>query len=185
MASRRGTALALSSLVLVGTSWLTAPPGQADEGKHREGIVCEGASESTYDPPLTLLPHETRVHTKAGYVCTFASGRKSEPAMGFLEGVSPAASCDGLSNPRITEFVKYADGERSLIAYDSGSTLRVAGILDVMLSGRVVKGRGEGQSVRRDVLLALPRQQLPTDCLLSGIQGHSGQARLEIKEAKR
>ncbi|GAA3033106.1 hypothetical protein GCM10020000_07800 [Streptomyces olivoverticillatus] len=58
-------------------------------------------------------------------------------------------------------------------------------ILDVMLSGRVVKGRGEGQSVRRDVLLALPRQQLPTDCLLSGIQGHSGQARLEIKEAKR
>ncbi|MCF3105179.1 hypothetical protein IPZ58_26830 [Streptomyces roseoverticillatus] len=85
-----------------------------------------------------------------------------------------------MSNPRITEVVTYADGAESLIVYDQGTTSRALGITDVMLSGRVTKGRGEGQSARRNVFFAPPKQ-LPTECLSSGIRGNSGQAQLEIQ----
>ncbi|MGW1073081.1 hypothetical protein [Streptomyces sp. NPDC002537] len=85
-----------------------------------------------------------------------------------------------MASPRLTETVRYADGKWSSIVYDSGTTTRVAGALDVTLSGRVTAGRGEGQSARRDVLLALPRQ-LSTECLASGIKGSNGQAQLEIR----
>ncbi|MEU4208434.1 hypothetical protein AB0F13_00285 [Streptomyces sp. NPDC026206] len=95
--------------------------------------------------------------------------------------MSPASSCVTLAGPsRLKETVRYADGKRSLIDYAKGSTTRVAGVLIVELSGRVIKGRGEGQPARRTVLLALPRQ-LPTECLASGLRGSSGRAQLEIK----
>ncbi|MEU2869367.1 hypothetical protein ABZ769_09190 [Streptomyces olivoreticuli] len=131
-----------------------------------------------YDPPLTLAPRNTRVHTQAWYNCTDTPGR-TVPATGTLDGVSPTASCNGLTNPRLTETVRYADGKRSLIVYDSGTTVRVAGALDVTLSGRVTEGRGEGQQAERTVLLALPHQ-LVTDCLSSGIQGSHGDAQLKV-----
>ncbi|GGR30030.1 hypothetical protein [Streptomyces netropsis] len=181
MIGGRRAAVALSSLALVGSSWAGAPAGQADEGRHRGpgGVVCTGPSTSVYAPPLTLESRATRVHTEARYTCTVAPGR-TVPATGSLDGVSPSASCNGLTSPRITEIVRYADGERSLIVYDSGTTLRTVGVLDVHLSGRVTEGRGKGQSAQRDVLLALPRE-LPTECLSSGLQGNSGQAQLEIR----
>ncbi len=179
MVGRRGAAVALSSLALVGSMWVGAPAGQADEGRHRGVVLCTGASNSTYDPPLGLVPRETRVRTEAQYTCTIAPGR-TVPATGSLDGVSPTASCNGLSDPHITETVRYGDGKRSLIVYDSGTTTRVAGALDVSLSGRVTEGRGKGQSAQRNVLLALPRQ-LPTECLSSGLQGNSGHAQLEVK----
>ncbi|EPH41341.1 hypothetical protein ABT390_27920 [Streptomyces aurantiacus] len=100
-------------------------------------------------------------------------------ATGSLEGVSPEASCVALTNSRLTEDVRYADGKRSLITYSSSTTLRVAGVLVVRLSGRVAEGRGEGHSAQRTVA-ALPNQ-LPTQCLTSGLQGSSGQAQLEIQ----
>ncbi|MFI1253036.1 hypothetical protein ACH4U6_04395 [Streptomyces netropsis] len=71
-------------------------------------------------------------------------------------------------------------GKRSLIVYDSGTTVRTAGVVDVHLSGRVTEGRSKGQTAQRDVLLALPRE-LPTECLSSGLPGNSGQAQLEIR----
>jgi hypothetical protein len=75
--------------------------------------------------------------------------------------------------------VQYADGERSVIVYDKSTTLRVAGVLVVRLSGSVSEGRGAGQSAQRTVA-ALP-SQLPTECLLSGLRGSSGQAQLEVQ----
>ncbi|PNE31137.1 hypothetical protein AF335_23990 [Streptomyces eurocidicus] len=165
----------------MGSSWLGAPAGLADSGRHdehREPVLCVGDSDSEYDPPLTLVPRETRVHTEARYTCGVAPGR-TVPATGSLDGVSPTASCDGLSNPRITETVAYADGKQSSIVYTSGTTTRLAGAVTVRLSGQVTKGRGEGQPTHRTVVLALPTE-LPTECLLSGLRGNSGRAQLEI-----
>jgi hypothetical protein len=75
--------------------------------------------------------------------------------------------------------MQYADGERSVIGYDRSTTLRVAGVLVVRLSGVVTEGRGAGQPAQRTVA-ALP-SQLPSECLLSGLRGSSGQAQLEIQ----
>ncbi|MET9412636.1 hypothetical protein ABZY03_00340 [Streptomyces klenkii] len=125
------------------------------------------------------MSRSTRVHTDARYTCTVEPGRTVQ-ATGSLDGVSPEGACSGLSNPRITELVKYDDGEQSSILYDQGTTVRTAGVLDVTLSGRVVEGRGKGKTARRDVLLALP-QQLPTECLSSGLRGNNGQAQLVIQ----
>ncbi|MFF5701342.1 hypothetical protein ACFY7H_02340 [Streptomyces sp. NPDC012794] len=84
-----------------------------------------------------------------------------------------------MNSPRLKELVHYADGKRSSIAYDSSTSVRVAGVLVVRLSGRVVEGRGEGLAAQRTVA-ALPGE-LPTSCLLTGLHGSSGQAQLEIR----
>ncbi len=178
MIGGRGAAMALSSLLLMGPAWAWAPASQADPGRHSGGVQCTGPSESTYNPSLTLTPRETRVHTKARYQCTVAPGRPLS-ATGSLNGVSPQASCVALTSSRLTEDVRYADGKRSLIAYSGSTTLRVAGVLVVRLTGRVTEGRGKGHSVQRTVA-ALPSQP-PTQCLSSGLQGSSGQAHLEIQ----
>lgn len=176
MSVRRGAAVALGSLVLMGSSMVWAPAGQAHEGE-RGGVLCMGSSTSTYDPPLTLEPRPTRVHTQASYECAIAPGR-TVSAAGHLEGLSPAASCITVDSPHLREIVTYTDGKRSLIVYDSGTSIRVAGVLVVRLAGRVVEGRGEGESAHRTVP-ALPGA-LPTQCLSSGIPGSSGEAQLEI-----
>lgn len=178
MVSRRSAAVASSSLVVVVSSLVWAPPGQADAVGHSGSIGCVGASVSEYDPPLTLVPRETHVRTQARYTCAVEPGR-TVAATGSLEGVSPAASCVALSSSRLTETVKYADGERSLIVYDKSTTLRVAGVLVVRLSGSVSEGRGAGRSAQRTVA-ALP-SRLPTECLLTGLRGSSGQAQLEVQ----
>ncbi|MEU2712197.1 hypothetical protein [Streptomyces sp. NPDC007205] len=174
MFGRRGVAVALSSLALVGSSVVWAPAGQAHESEH---VLCAGSSTSMYDPPLTLESRSTRVRTQASYECTAKPGR-TVPATGYLEGVSPSASCITLDSPHLKEFVHYADGRRSLIVYNSGTSVRVAGVLVVRLSGRVVEGRGEGLPAQR-IVPALPGG-LPTECLSSGLRGSSGVAALEI-----
>ncbi len=177
MFGRGGAAVALSSLALVGSSVVWAPASQAHVPEHRESVLCMGSSTSMYDPPLTLLPRPTRVRTRASYGCAVAPGR-TVSATGYLEGESPSASCITVDSPRLREVVRYADGKRSLISYDSGTSIRVAGVLVVRLSGRVVEGRGEGLAAHRTVP-ALPGQ-LPTECLLSGLTGSTGEALLEI-----
>ncbi|NSL42942.1 hypothetical protein HO151_01660 [Streptomyces sp. 8P21H-1] len=166
-----------SSLTLVAASVLWAPVGRAHEPVRQESVLCTGSSTSTYDPPLTLSPRQTRVRTDARYTCAVAPGR-TVPATGHLEGESPSASCVTVNSPRLEELVRYGDGKRSSIAYDNSTTVRVAGVLLVRLSGRVVEGRGEGLTAHRTVA-ALPGE-LPTSCLLSGLRGSSGEAQLEI-----
>ncbi|WP_320773120.1 hypothetical protein [Streptomyces sp. CRN 30] len=173
----RGGAVALACLALVGPSLVWAPAGQAHPVAHSEGVRCTGSSTSTYDPPLNLTPRATRVHTRAEYECGIAPGR-IVAATSTLEGTSPTASCIALGSPRLTETVRYADGTRSEIVYEGGTTVRVAGVLVVLMSGRVVEGQGEGQAARR-IVPALPAQ-LPTRCLTSGVTGSNGVALLEI-----
>ncbi|MEW2139529.1 hypothetical protein AB0892_23595 [Streptomyces sp. NPDC005409] len=100
-------------------------------------------------------------------------------ATGYLEGTSPTASCITVNSPRLKEVVHYGDGKRSLISYDSSTSIRLAGVLVVRLSGRVVEGRGAGLAAHRTVA-ALPGE-LPTSCLLSGLRGSAGEAQLEIR----
>ncbi|ARZ67797.1 hypothetical protein M1P56_27400 [Streptomyces sp. HU2014] len=141
--------------------------------------MCVGDSDSTYDPPLTLQPRETRVHAEARYTCGIGPGR-TVAATGTLDGVSPAASCVTLAGgSHVAETVRYADGERSEIAYTHGATGRAAGLLTLRLSGHVTAGRGKGQEAHRTVA-ALPGQ-LPTQCLTSGLTGSHGRAQLEIR----
>ncbi|MFI0163949.1 hypothetical protein [Streptomyces sp. NPDC017095] len=169
--------MAVGSLALVGSTVVWAPAGQAHEPVRTEGVVCTGPSTSTYDPPLGLLPQQTHVRTQASYTCGIAPGR-TVPATGLMEGTSPGASCVTVNSPRLEEVVRYADGKRSSIVYDSSTSIRVAGVLVVRLSGRVVEGRGAGLSAHR-IVAALP-SELPTACLLSGLRGSGGEAQLEI-----
>ncbi len=177
----RRAAVALSSLVLVGSTVVWAPAGEAHGGgahggADRGGVVCTGTSHGTHEPPLTLVPHRTRIHVKADYTCTVAPGRTLQ-AKGSLKGVAPAAFCLGQPTSHPTEVVRYADGTRSVIAYDHGTTLRVADVLVTRVTGRVTEGRGKGLPARRttDALSG----QLPTECLASGLREVSGSTVLE------
>lgn len=175
---RRGTAVMLGSLALMVSSLSAAPASQAGTGGH-EAVTCTGKAAGRYDPPLTLRPRKTHNHADVRYTCTgtFTSGHTA-PATGSWHAVAPAASCLSLSGARGAETVHYADGGRSLIVIDGATTARVAGVLVVLQSGRVVEGRGEGHVVRRTVT-SLPRQ-LPTDCLTSGLRGTESAVRLEV-----
>ncbi|GAA1894505.1 hypothetical protein [Streptantibioticus ferralitis] len=174
--SRRGTTVTLGSLALVASSLVWAPTGQAGTGRY-EAVTCTGNAHSSYDPPLTLTPRETRNHADVRYTCTTAPGR-TVPATGSFDAVAASASCVSLSSASGTETVRYADGGRSVIVIDGATTARVAGVLVVLQSGRVNEGHGEGHFVRRTVT-SLP-QQLPTDCLTSGLQGTHSAVQLEI-----
>ncbi|MFD8390865.1 hypothetical protein ACFV2N_17060 [Streptomyces sp. NPDC059680] len=163
-------------MMLAGSSLVWAPTGQATTGE--EGSVgCIGHSESRYDPPLMLLARPTHVHADITYTCG-AHGR-TFPAIGFFDADAPAASCVAVSGGSGREVVRYADGGRSLIVYDSATTLRVDGALVVIQRGRVVEGRGQGHPVQRTIT-GLPRE-LPTECLTTGLQGGSNEVQLEIE----
>ncbi|WP_438488224.1 hypothetical protein [Streptomyces sp. S186] len=174
--SRRGMTVTLGSLALVFSSLVWAPAGQARTGGH-EAVSCTGNAHGSYDPPLTLLPRRTHIHADVHYTCTTAPGRTA-PATGSFDALAPSASCLSLSGASGREVVRYADGSRSVIVIDGAVTARVTGVLVVLQSGRVVAGRDEGHLVRRTVT-ALP-DQLPTDCLTSGLQGPQSTVRLEI-----
>ena len=177
MFGRRGIAVTLGSLMLVGSSLVWAPAGQATTSEGGS-VGCAGRSEGRYDPPLTLLPRPTHVHADLMYACTVTPGR-TVSATGSFDSDAPAASCVTVSGGSGTETVRYADGGRSLIVYDSATTARVAGVLVVIQRGRVTEGRGQGQSAQRTVT-GLPRE-LPTECLTSGLEGVSSAVQLEIQ----
>ncbi|MFI9718929.1 hypothetical protein ACIHFE_04625 [Streptomyces sp. NPDC052396] len=132
---------------------------------------------SRYDPPLTLAPQPTRNHAQVRYTCTTAPGR-TVAATGVFNSSPVVASCVSTSKAGGMETVRFADGGRSLIALDSATTARVAGVLATVQSGRVTEGRGAGHFVRRTV--TFPPRQLPTDCLTSGIQHNEAAVQLEI-----
>ncbi|WP_372408882.1 hypothetical protein [Streptomyces luteireticuli] len=178
MGGRRGVAVVLGSMVLVGSAAVWAPAGQAGG---REGVTCTGSDSTAYEPGLSLVPRETRIDVRARYACTVGPGRTVH-AVAELHGVSPGASCLTVNSPRGHEVVHYADGWRSVLVYDAGTALRVAGVNAVELTGRVVEGRGAGQLARRTVVL-LPEQS-PTDCLTpDGVRHVGGGTQLEIGPA--
>ncbi|MEV5241032.1 hypothetical protein AB0K89_18285 [Streptomyces cinnamoneus] len=176
MVGRRSVAVALSSLVLTGSSLVWAPAAQTHTGAER-GVVCTGTNDSHYDPPLTLAPRTVHVRAQARYTCTVAPGR-TVPATGSLDVTAPGSACVALTHAGGTEVVHYADGGRSLIVYGGSATTRAAGVLVTRLWGRVTEGRGAGLPARRTVI-TLPGQ-LPTDCLTSGLRGNSSPVQLEV-----
>ncbi len=176
MFGMRGTAVTLGSLALVVSSLVWAPAGWAEAGGY-EAVTCTGNAQSRYDPPLTLLPRWTRNHADVRYTCTVGPGR-TVAATGSFDSTPALASCASVSNGSGEETIRYADGRRSVIAIDSATTARVAGVLTAFQSGRVTDGRGTGHHVRRTVV-GLARQ-LPTDCLTSGLQGRKSSVQLEI-----
>ncbi|WP_424888329.1 hypothetical protein [Streptomyces sp. XH2] len=175
--------MTLGSLLLVGSSLAWAPMGQAWTGRHEGGFLCTGSSRSHYDPTLTLESRPTRVHAEVTYTsCAVGPGR-TVPATSTFDGVSPAASCLTLSGGRGEENVRYDDGHRSQIVYDSATVLRAAGVLALVQSGRVIEGRGKGHPVRRTV--TGPPRELPTDCLAPGLQEGGNAVQLEIQPWRR
>ncbi|MCC3771201.1 hypothetical protein [Streptomyces sp. UNOC14_S4] len=167
--------MTLSSLVLVGSSLMWAPAGEA-RGGDGGSFLCTGSNTSTYDPPLMFTPQSVRVRAHAQYTCTVAPGR-TVPAAGSLDVLAPGTACLALTHPGGTETVEYADGARSVIVYDSSTTERVAGALFTRLTGQVTEGRGKGLPAQRTADL-LPGD-LPTECLGSGIRESSGSVQLE------
>ncbi|WP_171165172.1 hypothetical protein [Streptomyces sp. I05A-00742] len=177
---RRGAVAVLGALVLAGSSAVWAPAGQADGGRVRgdRAVTCTGSERTEFGPGLSLVPRPTRVHAEARYTCTVAPGR-TVPATGAIDAFSPQASCLTVSSPRGRETVRYADGRTSVVVYDSGRALRVAGVNAVELTGRVAGGRGAGQAARR-TLVVLPGQ-MPTDCLgPGGVRRAEGGVQLEL-----
>lgn len=178
MFGKRGAAVTLGSLLLVGSSLVWAPMGRAGTDRHEGGFLCTGSSRSHYDPPLTLEPRSTRVHADVTYTsCAVGPGR-TVPATGSFDGVSPAAACLTLSGGRGEETVQYADGRRSLIVYDSATILRAAGVLALVQTGRVTEGRGKGHPARRTV--TGPTRELSTGCLTSGLREGGNAVQLEV-----
>ncbi|MEU8034784.1 hypothetical protein AB0C13_40740 [Streptomyces sp. NPDC049099] len=173
----RGITVTLGSLMLVGSSLVWAPAGQATTSE-AGSIGCTGGSESRYDPPLTLLPRPAHVHADIAYTCSVTPGR-TVSATGSFDSDLPAASCVAVSGGSGTETVRYTDGQRSLIVYDSATSVRVAGVLVVIQRGRVIEGRGQGHPAERTIT-GLPRE-LPTECLTAGLRGGSNAVQLEIQ----
>ncbi|MEV4504342.1 hypothetical protein [Streptomyces klenkii] len=179
MFGKRGAAVTLGSLLLVGSSLVWAPMGRAGTGGHEGGFLCTGSSRSHYDPPLTFDPRLTRVHADVTYTsCAVGPGR-TVPATSSFDGLSPAASCLTLSGGGGKETIEYADGRRSLIVYDSATILRVAGVLSLVQSGRVTEGHGKGHPVRRAV--TGPPRELLTGCLTSGLREGGNTVQLEVR----
>ncbi|KNB50585.1 hypothetical protein [Streptomyces caatingaensis] len=170
-------AVALGALALVCSS--PGPASAEGRGGHGgyEAVTCTGRSTSRYDPPLALLPRTTRNHAHVRYACTVGPGR-TVGAVGTFDSFPTSASCVSVSGAGGAETVRYADGGRSVIVLDNATAVRVAGVLEVLQSGRVVEGRAAGHPVRRTVT-ALPRE-LPTDCLTSGLHGSDSAVQLEI-----
>lgn len=175
-ALRSTAAVALGALALVGSSLAWSPAGQASTGWYG-AFTCTGQAMSRYTPPLTLLPRPTRNHADVRYTCGTGPGH-TLAATGTFDSAPAPASCASVSGGGGVETVRYADGGRSVIAIESATTARVAGVLVVLQSGQVTQGRGAGHFVRRTVT-ALPHQ-LPTDCLTTGLSGSSSNVQLEI-----
>ncbi|MFC5723498.1 hypothetical protein ACFP1Z_25365 [Streptomyces gamaensis] len=163
----RGTTVTLGSLALVVASSLWAPASQAHTS---EAVTCTGHAESRYDPPLALLPRQTRNHADVRYTCTVTPGR-TLPASGSFDLDPTPASCVSLSNGHGTETVRYADGRRSEIDLTGITTTRAAGALILLQTGHVTEGRGKGHHVRRTVTIA------PTGC---GPRSYESAVQLEI-----
>lgn len=164
--------VALCAMVLGGAGVSAASTsGQAGP------VACSVTEEYTYSPGMSLVPQRTGIRGKQVYSC-HGDGRAPVPVEGSVEGVA-LAGCLAVSAPRGREFLRYSDGGKSVVLYDRSSSVRVAGVMVVVLLGRVVEGRGKGAEVHRSVQM-LPRQ-LPTACLTpEGLQRAGGRGLLLI-----
>ncbi|MEU3354790.1 hypothetical protein [Streptomyces sp. NPDC037389] len=178
MFSRRDAVVALCSVTLAASAVSAGSPAAAAPARGPiTPIVCTGHEDGYAVPSLGLLPKPTRIEARARYTCTTRPG-EAVAATGRFEGISPSASCVAVDNPTGREVVRYADGRTSVIAYDSSSVLRLAGVNIVQLQGRVTDGVGEGQSARRT--LATIANGAATECVVRTPISHApGRVQME------
>ncbi|GGO59511.1 MULTISPECIES: hypothetical protein [Streptomyces] len=159
MIGKRGIGIALFSLALTTASVGWAPTAQAHTAQN-----CTGQEDITYGSGLGLSSETTTVTVDGVYRCTDASGR-SITAKYRTKGTTQA-TCLLFASNKARETLHYADGSKAVIAYESGTSLRILGLNTAKLQGVVVSGRGKG-SVAEKVIQTVPAS-LPTDCVLAG-----------------
>ncbi|HET6856175.1 MAG TPA: hypothetical protein VFH94_03640 [Streptomyces sp.] len=159
MIGKRGIGIALSSLALTVASVGWAPTAQAHTAQS-----CTGQEDITYGSGLGLSSGTTTVTVDGVYRCADASGRRITAK--YHSGGTTQATCLLLASNKAEETLHYADGSRTVIAYGSGTSLRILGLNTVRLRGVVVSGRGKGSAAEKTIQ-TVPAS-LPTDCVLAG-----------------
>ncbi|MEU4349686.1 hypothetical protein [Streptomyces sp. NPDC023838] len=173
MTGKHGIGIALSSLALMAASVGWAPTAQAHTAQN-----CTGQENITYGSGLGLSSRTTTITVDGGYHCTDASGR-STTAEYHTEGTTPA-TCLLLASNKARETLHYADGSTAVIAYDSGTSLRILGLNTARLHGVVISGRGKGSTAEK-IIQTVPAN-LPTDCVLTdGIRHTTAFTHLSIR----
>ncbi|MFF4530082.1 hypothetical protein ACFY1P_12490 [Streptomyces sp. NPDC001407] len=175
MIGKRGAGVTLSSLALLAATVAGAPEAQAHD---HTAMDCKGQENITYGPGLGLSSAGSAEVTVDGtYHCKDASGHGVTAAY-HTEGET-GGSCLLLSWNRSKEVLHYADGATTVIAYQAGPSVRVAGFNTALLKGTVVGGRGEGAAAEKTIQ-TVPGS-LPTDCVIGeGIRHTTALTRLSI-----
>ncbi|MFI9723917.1 hypothetical protein ACIHFE_30420 [Streptomyces sp. NPDC052396] len=182
MIGTRGAGIALASLVLLVTGAGGVPAAQAqgqDQDRAHTAVECTGQENITYGPGLGLSSAgSAKVSVDGTYRCTDGSGHGST-ATYHTEGET-GGSCLLLAWNRSKEVLHYADGATTVIAYQAGPSVRVAGVNTALLKGDVVGGRGQGAAAEK-IIQTVPGN-LPTDCAIGGgIRHTTGLTRLSIR----
>ncbi|MFK8906855.1 hypothetical protein [Streptomyces sp. YS-3] len=159
MINKHGIGIILSSLALTAASVAWAPTAQAHTAQN-----CTGREDITYGSGLGLSSETTTVTVDGIYRCTDGSGHTTT-AKYRSTGTTPA-TCLLLASNKATETLHFADGSRTVIDYNSGTSLRILGLNTAKLHGVVVDGQGRG-SVAEKIIQTVPTS-LPTDCVLTG-----------------
>ncbi|MFI0741298.1 hypothetical protein ACH4PU_24950 [Streptomyces sp. NPDC021100] len=180
MIGSRGAGIALASLALLAAAVGGVPAAQAGgQARERTALECTGQENITYGPGLGLSSAgSAEVSVDGTYHCTDGSGRGST-ATYHTEGKT-GGGCLLLSWNRSREVLHHADGATTVIVYEAGPSVRVAGLNTALLRGEVVGGRGKGATAEKTIQ-TLPGS-LPTDCALGGgIRHTTGLTRLSIR----
>ncbi|MBC2878797.1 MULTISPECIES: hypothetical protein [Streptomyces] len=179
MIGSRGAGITLASLALLAAAAGGVPAAQAG-GQAREytALECTGQENITYGPGLGLSSAgSAKVSVDGTYHCTDGSGHRST-ATYHTEGMT-GGGCLLLSWNRSKETLRFADGTTTVIAYQAGPSVRVAGLNTALLRGEVVGGRGKGAAAEKTIQ-TLPGS-LPTDCAIGGgIRHTTGLTHLSI-----
>ncbi|MGI5337457.1 hypothetical protein ACQEVS_08710 [Streptomyces sp. CA-181903] len=179
MIGSRGAGITLATLTLLTTA-AGVPAAQAgDHARAHTTMECTGQENITYGPGLGLSSAgSAEVSVDGTYHCTDGSGRRST-ATYHTEGKT-GGGCLLLSWNRSVETLHYTDGTKTVIAYQAGPSVRVAGLNTALLKGEVIDGRAKGATAEKTIQ-TLPAT-LPTDCAIGGgIHHTTGLTHLSIR----
>ncbi|MEU5130471.1 hypothetical protein [Streptomyces mobaraensis] len=182
MIGSRGAGITLASLTLLTSAAAGVPAAQAGEHpreRERTAMDCTGQENITYGPGLGLSSAASaKVSVDGTYHCTDASGHGST-ATYHTEGET-GGGCLLLSWNHSKEVLRRSDGTTTVIRYEAGPSVRVAGLNTAFLRGEVIAGRDKGATAEKTIQ-TLPAT-LPTDCAIGpGIRHTTGLTHLRIR----
>ena len=150
--SRIRRPLSFSLAVLAGAVLLPAGAAQAAQDQAAATVVCTGAAEQTYAPPLGPLPRVTDVSVNEELTCIGGP---------FITGTSSASFNEQASCliPPLTDTVlptsvivyHWANGQTSTVALTVPTVVRAANQTIVTGAGTVTSGYAQGSAVIREV----------------------------------